>query len=308
MLHVAIYQRGDKLENEIRKLLNPEEVVFHPFSTFEQLAENPRRYEFDLIFFITKRDIAHIIKLLTQIFKDLILSLPPKVIILPQASEKDLTRCYKAGADEVLGLPLDKIASLKVINLLAHSRKHLGVNPSTKLPGVSLIDEEIRRRTSQSEKFALCYADLDQFKGYNDYYGYYYGNQLIVVTAKIIRDIVSDLTEDGFVGHVGGDDFIFIIPIEKIKEVCSGIVKVFDQTIPSRYHERDLRRGYIETPNRVGVMERYPIMSISIAVFKNYGSTFSHIAEISHMLADLKKYVKALPGSNFVVERRRRKY
>src|SRR5574342_67282 len=107
MLHIAIYQKGDQLENQVRELLSPEEVIFHQFSTFQQLAENPRRYELDLIIFATKRDIAQVIKLLTQIFKDIILSLPPKIIILPLATKNDLTRCYKAGADEMLALPLD---------------------------------------------------------------------------------------------------------------------------------------------------------------------------------------------------------
>ena len=306
MLQVALFQKGVKLENEVRKLLSPEEISFHHFTTLPQLVENPRRYDFDLICFATKKDLSGPLKLLRAIFDDIILSLPPKVFILTTPSEVDLLKCYKAGVDEVLTLESPKIAALKLENLLSHSRKHLGVNPSTKLPGVSLIDEEIKRRATKVEKFALCYADLDEFKAYNDYYGYYYGNQLIIVTAKIIRDVVQDLTEGGFVGHVGGDDFIFIIPIEKIKVVCSSIIKVFDQTVPSRYHERDLRRGYIETPNRVGVKQRFPIMSISIAVIKNFGSTFSHIAEISHMLADLKSYVKSLPGSNYVVERRRK--
>ena len=306
MLQVALFQKGVKLENEIRRLLSPEEITFHPFTTFQQLIENPGRYDFDLICFASKKDLSGLLKLLRALFDDIILSLPPKIFLITNPTKAELLKCYQAGVDEVLTLESSKLAALKLKNLLSHSRKHLGVNPSTKLPGVSLIDEEIKRRTTKVEKFALCYADLDEFKAYNDYYGYYYGNQLIVVTAKIIRDVVQDLTEGGFVGHVGGDDFIFIIPIEKIKAVCSGIIKVFDQTVPSRYHERDLRRGYIETVNRVGVKQRFPIMSISVAVFKNFGSTFSHIAEISHMLADLKSYVKSLPGSNYVVERRRK--
>lgn len=307
MLHCAIYQKGTKLENLLRRLLGTEELVFHLFSTYQQLADNPDRYDFDLLVFASTKEVSAELKLLKRIQEDIVLSLPPVVFFLSSSSEASLIKCYRAGVDEALALSApSKVASLKLKNLLTHSRKKLGVNPSTKLPGVSLIDEEIKRRTRKNERFALCYADLDQFKAYNDYYGYFYGNQLIIVTSKIIREVVSDLTTGGFVGHIGGDDFIFIIPIENIKEVCSSIIKVFDQTIPSSYHERDLRRGYIEIINRVGVLEKFPIMSLSIAIFKNTGSTFSHIAEISHMLADLKRYVKSLPGSNYVVERRRK--
>lgn len=307
MLHCAIYQRGAKIENQARKLLGTDDITFHPFASFQQLADNPRRYDLDLLIFATNKDVSAELKILKNIKEDIILSLPPVVFFLGTYSKKDLIRCYKAEADEVFeAADHSRIVSLKLKTLMSHSRKSLGVNPSTKLPGVSLIDEEIRRRTGKSEKFALCYADLDQFKAYNDYYGYFYGNRLIVATSKIIRDVVTDLAKDGFVGHIGGDDFIFIIPLDKIKEVCSSIIKVFDQTVPSSYHERDLRKGYIEIINRVGVVEKFPIMSISIAVFRNTGSTFSHIAEISHMLADLKRYVKSLPGSNYVVERRRK--
>jgi diguanylate cyclase (GGDEF)-like protein len=307
MLHCALYQKGVSLENDIRRLLEQEEVTLHTFVSAPQLFVNPRRYDLDLLFFAPRRDLSEPLRILKHIQQDVVLSLPPAVFLLHHPSERVLLRCYQAGVDEVCNLSASsKILSSKLRNLIEHSRKSLGVNPSTKLPGVSLIDEEIRRRTKRNERFALCYADLDQFKAFNDYYGYFYGNQLIVATSKIIRDIVSDLAPGGFVGHVGGDDFIFIIPIEKVKEICKGIIKVFDKTIPSSYHEKDLRKGYIETPNRDGVMERFSIMSISIAVFKNAGSTFSHIAEISHMLADLKKYVKALPGSNYVIERRRK--
>ena len=76
--------------------------------------------------------------------------------------------------------------------------------------------------------------------------------------------------------------------------------------IPSRYEEKDLMRGYIQTQNRDGAQQKFPVMTISIAIMRNSGSSFSHLGEISHMLADLKKYTKSLPGSNYVVERRRK--
>jgi GGDEF domain-containing protein len=287
--------------------MEKDEITFHPFGSYQQLVDSPYKYDLDLIVFSTDRDPSPELRILKKLKQDIILSLPPAIFFLNTGSKRTLLSCYRAEVDEAFEIPLAPgLVYSKLKNLLSHSRKRLGVNPSTKLPGVSLIDEEIGRRVSRNERFALCYADLDQFKAYNDYYGYHFGNRLIVVTSKIIRDVVMDLTGNGFVGHVGGDDFIFIIPIEKIKQICSGIIKVFDQTIPSCYHERDLRKGYIETVNRDGLTEKFSIISLSIAVFKNTGSTFSHIAEISHMLADLKKYVKGLAGSNYVVERRRK--
>ncbi|MCI0531165.1 MAG: diguanylate cyclase [candidate division Zixibacteria bacterium] len=308
MIHCAIYQSNINIKSILKELLKPEQVTFHPFANFRQLLENRQRYEFDLVVLACqKRRIANELNLVRQIGNDLLFTLLPILFWTRHKTNSILTRCYQVGIDEVLGpdTPPD-IASLKVKNLINRSSKNLGVNPSTKLPGVNLIEHEISKRTSRNEKFALCYADLDEFKAFNDYYGYFYGNRLIVITAGIIKDVVFDLTKQGFVGHIGGDDFIFIVPIEKIKPVCSGIIKVFDKTIPACYHEKDLRQGYIETVNRDGIVRKFPMITISIAVIKNTGATFSQIAEISHMLADLKRFAKTMSGSNYIIERRRK--
>jgi len=307
MLKCGLYQNKVNLQEKLANWLAPDKVNFYHFLTLAAIFENPQKLDLDLIVFASNSSLKEEINVLKKIRKNLLLSLTPVVFFHPRPSAKLLQESYKAGLDEFLFSSEESgLISSKLKNLVSRSQKHIGVNPSTKLPGTHLIEIEINRRISKKEKFALGYADLDDFKAYNDYYGYFYGDKLITLTAEIIRDVVTDLAPKSFVGHIGGDDFIFLIPIDRIEVVCKNIIKVFDQMIPSRYEEKDLRRGFIQTQDRNGELQKFPVITISISVVKNSSNTFSHLGEISHMLADLKKYTKSLPGSNYVVERRRK--
>jgi len=307
MLKCGLYQNKVNLQEKLVKWFAPEKIEFQHFQTLAAIFENPQKIELDLMVFASNGGFQEELKALKKFKKNLLLSLIPVVFFHPRPSPRVLQEGYKAGLDEFLvGAEKSSLVSWQLRNLVSRSQKDIGVNPSTKLPGTNLIEIEINRRISKKEKFALGYADLDDFKAYNDYYGYFYGDKLIRLTAEMIRDVVTDLAPKSFVGHIGGDDFIFLIPINKIDTVCKNIIKVFDQMVPSRYEEKDLMRGYIQTPDRAGVLQKFPLMTISIAVMKNTGNSFSHLGEISHMLADLKKYTKSLTGSNYVVERRRK--
>ncbi|MFQ5606902.1 MAG: diguanylate cyclase, partial [Candidatus Zixiibacteriota bacterium] len=180
----------------------------------------------------------------------------------------------------------------------------ISINPSSMLPGPSMIEREIDRQIALKQAFAVCYSDLDNFKAYNDAYGYYYGDKIIRLTSRIIRDTVFDMCPEGFVGHVGGDDFVYVIPPEMVRPICDVVVRVFDTLIPYRYYPRDRKRQYIVTTNRRGEIERFALLTLSIAVLINMNQMFSHAGEMSQMLADLKKHAKSQPGSNYVIERR----
>jgi diguanylate cyclase (GGDEF)-like protein len=198
------------------------------------------------------------------------------------------------------------IARAKTRMMLQRSSRDQSVNPSTRLPGPSTIELEIQRQIDLDQRFAVCYVDLDNFKAFNDYYGYFYGDRVIRLTARIIKDVVFDICREGFVGHIGGDDFIFIIPANKVELICSHIIRTFDRIIPYRYQTAERLAGEIISTNRRGQEETYPIMTISIAVVINRKGEFAHVGEMSHMLADLKRYTKSLPGSNYVIERRKK--
>ncbi|UCB51676.1 MAG: diguanylate cyclase [Candidatus Zixiibacteriota bacterium] len=307
MLHCALYQEGIDIRDKLKRSLNRKRVKFLPFREFAELEALIQKHILDLVIIAGKGRFETELKLAKRIKKHPVLSLAPLVLYHPGPEKKLVLSGFDLGADEFFFSKWDtKLFSSKFKMILSRSRRDLGVNPTTKLPGTYIIQREIGRRIGGTRRFAACYADLDNFKAYNDYYGYHYGDSLIRMTSEIIRDVVHSQTKDGFVGHVGGDDFVFIIAPEKVHAVCDRIIKIFDRMIIRRYKKEDVLRGHIVTTNRRGKNEKYPIMTLSIAVIVNQKSMFKHVGEISHMIMDLKCYTKTLPGSNYFIERRKK--
>ena len=213
---------------------------------------------------------------------------------------------FGAGADEVMResmQPAEAVTRLEA--MLRRSDRDLVVHPSTRLPGAVEIEAEISRRLGEGKLFATCYADLDHFKEFNDRYSYYEGDRVIRILAKILHDVVKGLClDDGFVGHIGGDDFIFIIPVPAVNEACSEIVNVFDTLIPYQYSEQDRRAGYFFGKDRRGQLHRVPLMTVSIGVVTNERRHFTHAAQVSELATEMKSYAKTLPGSVFSIDRR----
>jgi len=307
MLQCALYQRDVSLKVRLKSVLGKKRIRFHNFQKFPELQEYIHSYILDLIVIGGKGNFSSELKLLKKIKKHSILSLVPIVLYHPHPTKKQLLAGMSSGADEFLAKRWDKdLISGRLKMLLKRSQRDLGMNPTTRLPGMSLIQKEMDRRIKKGEIFAICYADLDDFKAYNDYYGYFYGDRLIRKASELIRDIVYGSTKNAFVGHIGGDDFIFLIPAKKIHQICSRIIDSFDQMILSFYQEEDVKRSFIITKNRRGVLEKFPIMTLSIAVVVNQDRMFNHVGEVSHMITDLKKYTKSLSGSNYTIERRKK--
>ncbi|MGB2804379.1 MAG: GGDEF domain-containing protein [Candidatus Zixiibacteriota bacterium] len=282
-------------------------MKFLSFREFAELETLIQKHILELLVIAGKGTFEAELKLAKRIKKHPTLFLSPLVLYHPCPQKKVVLSGFDFGADDFLFSKWDtKLYSSKFKMILNRSRRDLGVNPTTRLPGTNIIQREMSRRVEKRKRFAVCYADLDNFKAYNDYYGYHYGDGLIKMTSEIIRDVVYSHTKDGFVGHIGGDDFVFIIPPDKVHLICDRIINIFDRMIIRRYKKEDVLRGYIVTTNRRGKNEKFPIMTLSIAVIVNQKSMFKHVGEISHMIMDLKCYTKTLPGSNYFVERRRK--
>ena len=213
---------------------------------------------------------------------------------------------FAAGTDEVItGLfsPAEQRARLDA--MLVRTERDVSVHPSTRLPGTTEIEREIRRQLEAGGEFAVCYADLDHFKEFNDRYSYYDGDRVIYLLSRILHDVVKGmLTTRGFVGHIGGDDFIFVIPSAEISSVCSEIISVFDTLIPLQYNDQDRRAGYFFGKDRRGQLHRVPLMTVSIGIVTNRNRKFTHPAQVSELATEMKSYAKTLPGSVFVVDRR----
>jgi diguanylate cyclase (GGDEF)-like protein len=222
------------------------------------------------------------------------------------SEDEALADAFAAGADEVINPQTCASAvRLRLSALLARSDRDLGVHPSTRLPGASAIEKEIKRRLFAGEVFAVCYADLDHFKEFNDRYSYNRGDRVIRILAMILHDVVKGTSfENGFVGHIGGDDFIFIIPADAVVDTCEVIISTFDLLVQYQYSEADRRAGYFFGKDRRGVLDRVPLMTLSIGVVTNTHRPFKEAPQISRLATEMKSYAKTLPGSVYSVDRR----
>ena len=200
----------------------------------------------------------------------------------------------------------DQEATARLSAMLRRSDRDTDVHPSTRLPGTREIEAELSRRVASGEKFAACYADLDHFKEFNDRYGYHHGDQVIRLLARILHDVVKGLcVEEGFVGHIGGDDFLYTIPLAAVPRVCDEVIRVFDELIPWQYSEQDRRVGYFFGKDRRGQLHRVPLMTLSVGVVTNQRRHFTRGIEVSELATEMKSYAKTLPGSVWAVDRRR---
>jgi len=171
-------------------------------------------------------------------------------------------------------------------------------NPLSGLPGNHIIDQTLAELLSK-DSYSVFYLDLDNFKAFNDYYGFKEGDELITETARIIKNALRTV-KGHFVGHIGGDDFIATIPHYQHEDICQLIISHFDQAKLRFYQEEDIQRGYVKTVNRNGVVENVPLVSISIAVIQNKHQSFLSIDALSKESAEIKNKCKAAPGSVYL--------
>jgi diguanylate cyclase (GGDEF)-like protein len=182
----------------------------------------------------------------------------------------------------------------------------LDANPLTRLPGNTSIINTVQRLFAYGTDFALAYADLDHFKPYNDKYGFSRGDEILLMAARIIGNTVSMQQSDpSFVGHIGGDDFVFVLSPDVVEDACRSIISDFDAIVPSFYDPADRAHGYILSYDRQGKEQIFPILSISIAVVRNIQAKYSCYAELSHAAGQVKSITKDTPGSTYVIDRRK---
>lgn len=192
---------------------------------------------------------------------------------------------------------LDHLAEIQV-------KIAMGANPLTGLPGNVAIEQEINRRSANAIPSSLIYVDLDNFKVYNDAYGFDNGDRMILLTARTIRTAVDQTDPDAFLGHVGGDDFVIIGDPEIAERLAGAIADLFGEEVPALYKDSDRKRGCIQGKGRDGVERRFPLVSVSIGIVDCEFQAAFTMEELSHRVAEIKKYAKSVPGNAFVRDRR----
>ncbi len=188
---------------------------------------------------------------------------------------------------------------------ILRSERIVDVNPLTKLPGNISISRNIQARIESGDIFALAYADLDHFKPFNDHYGFTRGDEIIRITGRLILNIVkSKEPHTCFVGHIGGDDFVFITSVDTVEEASSEILSAFDKIIPTLYNRTDRDNGFIETLDRRGNTRKFPITALSIGIATNRNRSYSHFGEMTEIASEMKKQAKQSWGSCYLSDRR----
>lgn len=231
------------------------------------------------------------------------------IIVISSNHDKDhRVKILKAGVEHYIKAPIDEeYMYYTIVNAIRLLYTNRGISPLTGLPGNIQIQTEMKRRLLNKEDFCVIYLDLDNFKAYNDVYGFLNGDEIIKFTAKtIMNNINSNDCEDCFVGHIGGDDFVAMITGMNCEKICQNIVIEFDEGVKRFFTRTDLDKGYIEVPNRKGVIEQFPITSISIGVVVVDKGRFKNTLEIGEVAAQVKHLAKTTFGSTYVIDRRKK--
>ncbi|MDR3565660.1 MAG: cache domain-containing protein [Negativicutes bacterium] len=200
--------------------------------------------------------------------------------------------------------------TVSVMELLSHIsdlriQLAANANPLTGLPGNILIDQKLKSLVEKGSPFAVLYVDLDNFKAFNDKYGFEHGDKALLLTADILKSSVArTCQQEFFLGHIGGDDFIVISSPAEIDALCTAIIQQFDREIVQLYNPIDLEKGAIVIQNRRGRLERFPIMTVSIGVAHTLHHHFTNYLEIAEIAAVLKKKAKAMKGSTYMIDQR----
>lgn len=207
--------------------------------------------------------------------------------------------------DYIWKTDLEKDFLLRVDLCIVRSERIVEINPLTRLPGNISINRQIQDRLDKKEGFAFGYADLDHFKPFNDRYGFSRGDEVIKITGRLILNIVKNKQpQESFVGHVGGDDFVFIIDATLAEETAEEIIKAFDSIITTFYDPEDAQRGFIKSYDRKGKASTFPVMSISIGMTETRSRALSHYGEVTELAAEMKKFAKQTQGSCFKTDKR----
>lgn len=181
-------------------------------------------------------------------------------------------------------------------------QRSLDASPLTRLPGNFAIERVLDERLKSGTAFAFCYADLDNFKPFGDHYGYAKGSELLRITGDLIYAAVkAHGGAEGFVGHVGGDDFVMVVPTDRAVTVCEAVIKEFDAEVIKHFSPEDLKAGGIQGTDRYGVQRFFPVTTISIAVIVCGGADYSSAVEIARAAAKVKDSAKETPGSNYLI-------
>jgi diguanylate cyclase (GGDEF)-like protein len=291
----------------LRTLWSPDVIEFTVFENGGKAIEHLFNEPPDLLVVdnrladISGKEVANLVKS-ENVYRQL-----PVVMCVDPVDVETPWNWNQIEVDDFLVRPFNPSEVRDRINLtLCRAMRALDANPLSKLPGNTSIIQRIQQHIDSGDDFALAYCDLDYFKSYNDKYGFSRGDEILMMAARlIVNTIRSYQGVQSFVGHVGGDDFVFILPPNLVEDACKRIIKAFDDIVPHFYDPEDRQRGNITSVDREGKTKVFPLMAISLAVVINTDRRISHYGEVSSIAMGLKKKAKEDPKSSYVIDQRK---
>lgn len=230
----------------------------------------------------------------------------PILMLTGKGETDDKVAGLEAGSDDYMVKPFSPQELLARIRMLIRrSNVDLDANPLTRLPGNVSIHKELEERIKNKEKIAVLYADIDNFKALNDYYGFEKGDMVIKETARILIDAIQKKgTVNDFIGHIGGDDFVIITVPQNAENIAKKIIDELDNVSSKFFEEKDRIKGYIETKGRDKEIHKFGFLTISIGITTNLFREFTHTAQISSLGTEMKRFAKEFPESKYIFDRR----
>ncbi|MDD2805698.1 MAG: response regulator [Elusimicrobiales bacterium] len=234
----------------------------------------------------------------------------PVIIISGDSGPEEQAAEFKLGADDFVPKPFEASElAARIEAAVRRARRLLAANPLTFLPGGPAIEEEASSRIRSGSPLAFFYMDIDNFKAYNDNYGYLNGDCAIKMAGRVLTEVQNSFAgEDVFVGHIGGDDFVLMCDPARAEEAAASIAEKFDAAAAGLYSREDRERGYIVAKDRAGNVREFPLMSLTIAIATNEVRALDHYAKLADITAEIKKHLKGRPagsGSAWLKDRRR---
>ncbi|MEI6305453.1 MAG: diguanylate cyclase [Deltaproteobacteria bacterium] len=256
----------------------------------------------DILLVDLSSDLADGTNVITQLRNDSFFSAIP-IIGLISSIDCDTFAWEKCPLDDFIHIPVNYGELVFRISLaLSRIKRIFDNNPLSRLPGNTSIQKAIEE--AMGTPVSVCYVDIDNFKPYNDVYGFAHGDEVIRMLARIMFNAVHD-SGGGFCGHIGGDDFVFILPSERAETVCQTIIDFFDRIVLDMFDEETKSRGYYIGTNRKGEQEKTSLLSLSIAVVPMCSFRIKHSARVAELAAELKKVAKESSNSCFVIDQRK---
>ena len=219
----------------------------------------------------------------------------PVVMLSARAELQERLEGFRAGADDYIVKPFDVLElKARLESILLRSQREIWCNPISHLPGSPGIEADVNRRLAASRPFAFAYIDIDDFKAYNDVYGYHAGDQVIKDLAGLLMEFSSsNVLTESFCGHIGGDDFVFVSNPSFMASCLQRLFRRFDQAAPHYYSPADRERGGIVAPDRQGQSQFFPQMRLSVGVVNTAARHITHYVQLAEIASELKHHVKA---------------